>query len=235
MPRASVTRAQADLEAIDNPGSKREELLAILARQRAGGKVAESTEISSPGLDPYKKGKINSDVTTTTTSYAERQGDDREGARAAEGRPRRLHQDPVARQGGDGRQHHRPRRRGEEDQGLARRQGVAVEEKKSVEVERADGSKAGIETTKAKEISTKGASQTQTVKTTNFDGSSKTTTAKKGSSASDGKVIATKSSSVTTTSKSGTAISTDKSASGGFVAGKDGTGVQGRRRAAASR
>jgi hypothetical protein len=105
---------------------------------------------------------------------------------------------------------------------------VSQEEKKSVEVERADGSKAGIETSKAKELSTKGVSQTQTVKTTNFDGSSKAMTTKKGLEREDGKVIATKSSNVTTTSKSGTAISTDKNAGGGFVSGKDGTGVQGK-------
>ena len=40
-PRGRSPRAEADLEAIDSPGSKREELLAILARQKADGKVAE--------------------------------------------------------------------------------------------------------------------------------------------------------------------------------------------------
>ena len=120
----AVTRAQADLEAIDNPGSKREELMAILARQRAGGKVAEATEISSPGLDPYKKGKINSDVTATTTSYADGKATTekvREQQKVGlDGYTKTQSRDKEVTDG----KRHRPRRRGEEDQRLARRQGV---------------------------------------------------------------------------------------------------------------
>src|SRR5450755_44416 len=69
----TVDQAKADLEAIDNPASGREELVKILARHRTNAKVSEDIEVRSPGLDPYKK-SVNHDVTTTTTSYAKGQG-----------------------------------------------------------------------------------------------------------------------------------------------------------------
>ena len=220
-----VTRSEADLEAIDNPGSKREELVAILARQRSAGKVGEDIEIGSPGLDPYKKGKVNSDVTTTTTSYGkgkatteklrEQQKVGLDGYTKTQSRDKEVTDGKIT------------ARAGEEKKTKVSLTGkVSVEEKKSVEVELRDGRKAGVESTKAKEFSAKGAAQSQTVKKTNFDGSSTATTSKQEVERGDGKVTAKTSTSVTTTGKSGTATTTDKNASGGLIAGKGGVGAQ---------
>jgi hypothetical protein len=222
----AVARAQADLEAIDNPGTKREELLAILARQKAGGKVAEATEVNATGLDPYKKNKIDKDVTTTTTSYADGQ------AKTETVRTRQK-------VGLDGYTQTRSEEKAVTDGTTTARAShekktnvslggkVSTDETKKVEIERADGGKVALETKKSKEISLKGASQTQTATRTNADGSSTSVTAKKGIEREDGKVTATTSDSVTRTGKSGTAVTTEKGASGGFVDGKDGTGIQG--------
>jgi len=222
----AITQAETDLKAIDNPGAKREELLAILARQRVAGKIDEAIEISSPGLDPYKKGKVNRDVTTTTTSYADGKATTdkvREQQKVgADGYTKTQSRDKEVTDGNT------TARTGEAKKTNVSLGGkVSVEEKKSAEVELKDGRKAGVESTKSKEISTKGVSQSTTVKKTNFDGSSDSTTVKKGVERGDGKVTATKSSSVTTTNTSGTAKTTDKGVSGGVVSGKDGSGVQG--------
>jgi len=221
-----ITQAEADLKAIDNPGAKREELLAILARQRLAGKVDEAIEISSPGLDPYKKGKVNRDVTTTTTSYADGKATtDKQREQQKVGLDGYTKTQSRDKEVTDGKTTARTGEAKKTNVSLGGK--VSVEEKKSAEVELKDGRKAGVESTKAKEISAKGVSQSTTVKKTNFDGSSNSTTAKKGVERGDGKVTATKSSSVTTTNTSGTAKTTDKGVSGGVVSGKDGTGVQG--------
>ena len=222
----ALARAVADLEAIDNPGTKREELLAILARQKAGGKVAESTEITTTGLDPYKKGKINQDVTATTTSYANGKATT-ETVRTQQkvgpgGYTRTQSQEKAVTDGTN-----TARASHEQKTNVSLAGKVSTDETRKIEVERGDGSKTGLETKTSKEISLKGASQTQTATKTNGDGSSIATTAKKGIEREDGKVTATKSQSVTKTDKAGTAVTTDKGASGGFVNGKDGTGVQG--------
>ena len=223
----SLKRAQADLDAIDNPGSKREELLAILARQKAAGKVAEKTEITSPGLDPSKQGKLNKDATKTTTSYAD-----------GKAKTEKVHEQQKVGLGGYSKTQSRDQevtdgkttaRSSDEKKTQVSLTGkVTKEEKKSSEIELADGSKAGVERSKSQELSSKGASKTETVKQTNFDGSSNTVTKKQGIEREDGKVTANKSESVTKTNKSGTSVTTDKGASGGFVSGKDGSGVQGK-------
>jgi len=222
----AVTRAEADLEAIDNPGSKREELLAILARQKAGGKAAESTEITAAGLDPYKKGKLNTDVTATTTSYAKGKATT-ESVRSQQkvGLDGYTKTDSSEKTVTDGQTTARSSQETKTNVSLGGK--LSVEDKQSVEVQRSDGSKARLEVKKSKEISTKGASQTQTATLTKLDGSSTSKTSTQGVERGEGKVVATTSTSVTKTDASGTAKTTDKSASGGLVAGKNGMGAKG--------
>ena len=222
----AVARAEADLLAIDSPGTKREELLAILARQKAGGKVAESTEITATGLEPYKKGKINQDVTATTTSYANGKATT-ETVRTQQkvgldGYTSTKSQEKAVTDGTT-----TARALEEKKTKVSLGGKLSTEETRKIEVDRGEGSKASLETKKSNEIGLKGASQTQTATKTNSDGSSKSVTVKKGIEREDGKVTATTGRSVTKTGKSGTAVTTDKGASGGFVNGKDGTGLQG--------
>lgn len=221
----AITRAETDLEAIDNPGSKREELLAILARQQSAGKVGEDMDISSAGLDPYKKGKVNTDVSTTTTAYGngkattekvrEQQKLGLDGYTKTQSHDKEVTDGKLTARAGE-----------EKKTNVSLGGKVSVEEKKSAEVELRDGRKAGVESTQAKEFSTKGASHATTVKKTNFDGSSSSVTSKHEVERGDGKVTATTSNSVTKTNQSGAATTTDKGASGGVVAGKDGIGAQ---------
>ncbi len=221
----SVKRAEADLEAIDNPGSKREELLAILARQKAGGRVAEVTEISATGLDPYKKGKINSDVTATTTSYADgkattesvrsQQKVGLDGWTKTDSRDKAVTDGQVTRRASE-----------ETKTNVSLGGKLSNEQTKKVEVERADGSKAGVEVRKSQEVSSKGVSQSQTVKVSGFEGQSVAKTTSQGVERGDGQAVAKKGSSVTRTEKDGTATTVDKGANVGMVAGKDTIGAK---------
>jgi len=222
----AVARAEAELEAIDSPGTKREELLAILARQKAGGKVEAATEISATGLDPYKKNKINQDVTATTTSYADGKATT-ETVRTQrkvdlKGYTKTDSQEKAVTDGST-----TARASEEKKTNVSLGGKVSTETMQKIEVEREDGSKASLETKKAREISLKGASQTQTATRTNADGSSTSVSSKKGVEREDGKVTANASNNVTKTGKSGTAVTTEKGASGGLVDGKDGKGVEG--------
>jgi hypothetical protein len=222
----AVAQAHADLETIDNPGSKREQLLAILARQKTAGSVSEATEITSTGLDPYKKGKINKDVTATTTSYADGQAKT-ESVRSQQkvGLDGYTHTESHDKTVTDGQT--TARSSDEKKVNVSLTGKVTAEEKQSIEVEKADGSKAALETKKNKEISSKGASQTKTATVTKVDGSSVSNTTKQGVERGDGKIVGTAGTSVTKTNTSGTVNTTDKNVSGGMVAGKDGMGFKG--------
>lgn len=222
----AVKRAMADLEAIDNPGTKREELLAILARQKTAGSVSESTEITSTGLDPYKKGKVNKDVTATTTSYADgkvttesvrnQQKVGLDGYTKTESHEKTVTDGQTMARSAD-----------EKKVNVSLGGKVSVDEKQSIEVQKPDGSKAALEVKKNQEISSKGASQTKTATITKTDGSSDSKTTKQGVERGDGKVIGMAGTSVTKTDKSGTAMTSDKNVSGGVIAGKDGMGFKG--------
>jgi hypothetical protein len=215
----TVDQAKADLEAIDNPASGREELVRIMARHRSNGKVAEEMEISSPGLDSTRK-KVNHDVTTTTTSYEN-------GGATTETEHDKQH----VGMNGVTREHSTEKvvqtadstaRNSEEKKSHVSLTGKAsVETKKLTEIELADGRKSSAEHSTSKEISAKGAEQSETHKVTNLDGSGTSTTNKQSVERGEGQVTATTSASVTKTSKSGTDHTTDKKASGGFDA-KDG-------------
>src|SRR5439155_1441390 len=82
-----------------------------------------------------------------------------------------------------------------------------------------DGSKASVANTDAKEISAKGGSHTKTSATTNFDGSSNSTSKTHSVERGEGKVTAKTATSTTATSTSGTALKSDTSAIGGMIGG----------------
>ena len=209
-----IKESIADLEAIDNPGSRREELVSIMARRGARTHIESDIEVDSPGLDPYKK-SVNHDRTTTTTEYAD-------GKATTE----KVHDKQHVGIGGYNAEHSNEKvvqtkdstaRTSEEKKSHVSWTGKAsVEEKKVSEVELADGRKSSAEHSTAKEISAKGAEKTETHKVTNFDGSSSEKTKKQGVERGEGQVTATTSTTVTQTSKSGTAHATEKEASGGI-------------------
>ena len=218
----AIEQADADLEALDNPATRREELVTILARRRSGGSRATEIEVDSAGLKtPTPR---NHDVTTTTTSYADgkavvdKQRDQRHvglgGSTSTQAHETEVRNDKLAVRTGDEKTSH-----------VSVTGKASVETNKSIEVELADGRKASAVRTDAKEISAKGASHTQTTTTTNFDGSSTSATRTKSVERGEGKVTATTGSSTTSTSASGTQVKRDTSASGGMIAGKDGLGA----------
>jgi hypothetical protein len=220
----TLEEATEDLEAIANPGTRREELVKVLARQHVAGSRATETEIESPGLDK-KQTPRNHDVTTTTTSYADGKAvvdkvhDQRHvgigGSTTTHAHETEVRNDKLAVKTADEKTSH-----------LSTTGKYSVETKKNVEVELHDGKKASVEHKDSKEISAKGASHEHVVTQTNFDGSSKTTTNKQEVERGEGKITATASTNVKTTSASGATVQSGATAKAGVIAGKDGLGAQ---------
>jgi len=190
----TLEEATDDLEAIANPGTRREELVKILARQHVAGSRATETEIESPGLDK-KQTPRNHDVTTTTTSYADGKAvvdkvhDQRHvgigGATTTHAHETEVRNDKLAVKTADEKTSH-----------LSTTGKYSVETKKGVEIELHDGTKASVEHKDSKEVSAKGASHEHVVTRKNFDGSSSTTTNKQEVERGEGKVTGTASTSV---------------------------------------
>ncbi len=220
----AIEQADADLEALDSPQTRREELVTILARHRSGMSRGTEMEIDAAGLKPQTA--RNHDVTTTTTSYVDGEAvvdkvrEQRHvglgGSTSTQSHETEVRNDKLAVKTGDEKRTH-----------ISTTGKASVETKKSVEVELADGRKAAVGHTDSKEISAKGASHEHTVTRTNLDGSSSSSTSKHEVERGEGKVTAKTSTSVTTTSASGTSKTRDTGASGGLIAGKDGIGVHG--------
>jgi hypothetical protein len=220
----AMHEAHADLEALDSPNTKHEELVKILARR--GSRSTRATEVSydQAGLDtPTKR---NHDVTTTTTGYADGKAvvdkvrDHRHvgvgGSTTTHAHETEVSNDKLSVKTAD-----------EKTTKISTTGKYSVDTKKSVEVELADGRKAGATKTDAKEVSLKGAKHEQTTTVTHFDGSSDSKTRTREVERGEGKVVAKTGTSTTTTTASGTDTKRDTSASGGMIAGKDGYGATG--------
>jgi hypothetical protein len=220
----TIDAANADLEALDNPQSRQEEVVKILAKHGAGGSRATEVEMDTKGLKPGTP--RNHDVTTTTTSYdkgkaiVEKQRD--QSSLGVGGYTKTTSTDKevtsstlTARSGA------------EKKTQVSLAGKASVETKKTAEVELPDGRKAGVERTEATEISRKGASQTKTEKKTNFDGSSTANTTTRSLEREDGKLVAKSGTSTTTTTATGTATKRDTNVTFGGVNNKDGVGATG--------
>ena len=220
--KKALDQAGADLEAIDNPGTHREELIAILARNKSNAHLASEIEVDATGLDPYKR-KVEKDVTTTTTSYAngrssvDKVRDQRKVG--ADGVTQTHSRETEMRSGGSA-----VRSSSEKKTNVSFAGKVTREEKKSIEVEAADGSTSKREVGTSTEVSAHGASQTKTTTKTNFDGSSTSASRTGGVERGEGKLGATAGASSTRTDSSGRAVTTSGKGSGGMLAGKDGIG-----------
>jgi hypothetical protein len=67
----AVARAEADLEAIDSPGTGARSCWRSWLGRRRAARSPSRPRSATTGLDPVQEGKINQDVTATTTSYAD--------------------------------------------------------------------------------------------------------------------------------------------------------------------
>ena len=220
-----MDQADADLRAIDSPGTGREALLAIMARRGSKAKVEEEIDVRVPGLDPYKK-SVNHDRTTTTSSYENGKATvdtvrDKQHIGVGGYTKEHSHETEITTGGSTA------RTSDEKKTKVSTGGKVSVEKKTATEVELADGRKSGVEHVDAREISAKGGSHEKTTKVTHLDGSGTTTTKKNEIERGEGQITAKTGTSVTNTSASGTAHTTDKSAKGGVIAGKDGYGAHG--------
>jgi len=221
-----LAEIEADLGTIGNAGAKREALVAVLARNGAGGKVAERVETTGLGLHSFNENPLKRDVTTTRTSYEngkatvekrhETSKVDLHGVTSTQSKEKEVTSANLS-----------VRTSEEKKTNVSVTGKVSIDRSTKTEVELPDGRKSSLENGRASEFSAKGASQTQTVKKVNFDGSGAATTVKNEFERGEGKATATSSSSVTNTSASGTGRTTDKKASGGLIAGKDGIGAGG--------
>lgn len=221
-----LARIEADLEAIGDGGTKREELVAVLARHRAGGSVKEQVESVGLGLHSFNENPLKRDVTTTTTSYengratVEKRRDasqvDLHGLTSTQSKEKEVSSANLTARTSD-----------EKKTNVSLGGKLSIDETEKTEIELPDGRTSSLENSAASEFSTKGASQTKTVAKTNFDGSGSSVTAKKGVERGEGKLTATQETSVTTTSTKGVERTTEKKASGGLIAGDKGVGAGG--------
>ena len=152
---AAIERADADLEALANPSTRHEDLVAIKARHGAKGSMAPQIEVDSAGkLTP---GKATSRDTTVTTTSLDKGKATVEKTRTAtklgvDGVSSTQSHDKVV-TGKDG-----VVRTGASNTSKMSLTGKAsVERKASHEVELADGRKAGVEASTTSEVSAGGA------------------------------------------------------------------------------
>jgi len=223
--KKTFDRAVADLEAIDSPATKQEQLVALLARRGAKGSAAEHVEVDVKGLDPNKR-SLNKDATTTISSY-----DNGKGVIDKVHDQRHVGVDGVSQSHAETHETHSEagvRRVGSETNTHVSTDGhVSHTEKSSDEFETADGRKAKIEHAKSVEASSHGVSQSKTTTTTHLDGSGTATTANIGAERGDGRAGLAFGGSRTDTDAAEHATTGSGKGSAGMIAGKDGLGAYG--------
>ena len=219
----AVAQLQKDLEALDSPATSREEHVRILARSQSKDTAVGLSEIdlhqdkldAKPGekhetrtTTAYGKGKATVEKTEKKRTYGLdglTVSNSKETETSFEGNTIKT---------------------GEETKTNVSLTGkVSREEKKSVEIETADGKKMQVEKTSSAEISAGGVSGTKTEKSGHRDGSSDETSVSGGVERGDGKIAAVASKSTTATDASGDAVTTGKKGKVGGIAGKDGYGA----------
>ena len=219
----AVTQLQKDLKALDSPATSRDEHVRILARAESKDTAIGLSEVDlhqdNLGRKPGEKHE-----TRTTTAY------DNGKATIEKTEKKRTYgldgltvsnskQTETSFEGNTV-------KTGEEKKTNVSLTGkVSREEKKSVEIETADGKKMKVEKTSSAEISAGGVSGTQTQKSEHRDGSSDETSLSGGIERGDGKIAAVAGKSTTATDASGDAVTTGKKGKVGGIAGKDGYGA----------
>jgi hypothetical protein len=218
----AIEQADADLQALGNPATRREELVKILVRHRSGGSRATEIEVDTAGLQaPTAR---NHDVTTTTTAYG--------GGKAVVDKVRDQRQLGLAgstsTQSRDTQEHSASgvvRTSTEKKTHISSTGKYRHDEKKSIEVQTHDGKAAKLEQGQSTQISAQGGSRTTTTARENADGSSSSTIKTIGAERGEGKAGVSADASATKTDASGHAVTTSAKGGGGMMAGKDGYGA----------
>ena len=221
--KKEVTQLQEDLEALDNPATTRDEHVRILARSRSKDTAVGLSEIdlhpdnlaSKPGekhetqtTTSYENGKASVEKTEKKRSYG------LDGLTVSNSKETETTFDGNTVKTGE-----------EKKTNVSLTGKVSREEKKSVEIETADGKKMKVEKTSSAEISAEGVSGTRTEKSEHRDGSSNETSSTGGVERGDGKIAAVVGKSTTATDASGDAVTKDTKGKVGGIAGKDGYGA----------
>jgi hypothetical protein len=209
-----IDELDKDAEALDNPGTKNEEYVAILARHKAAARVAKSTEVDLHEENLSKK-KGEKHETTTTTSYAD-------GAAVVDKTEMTFEKGSV-------------KTEDERKTKVSTTGKLTHEHKKSIEVEHADGKKTTLEKSTEVEVSKEGVGASKTTTISNRDGSSTSEKKSGGVERGEGKLGAVYGKDTTRTDASGTATTRGAKGKGGMVAGKDGYGGFGEGTASVSR
>lgn len=208
-------QAQADLEALDNPEAKREELAGIVARHKSSSNVVEHTEVDKHENAGRKPGPTH--VTTTKTSVKDGMAKvEKTDVRRSIGLGGVTQTESHEREFTTGERTLRSSDETKTQVGLGR---YSSERTDKSELERADGNKLSVEETRSIEVGKEGYKKTATRTVTQTDGSSTSTATTKAMDRGEGKVGLSGERAVTATDASGTATTKGGSAKGGLTNG----------------
>ncbi|MEO8525425.1 MAG: hypothetical protein ABI460_11950 [Caldimonas sp.] len=212
--------AQADLEKLDDPETKREELDAIVARRGKNANVGRQVDVDTHDGDKHLPGEKH--VTTTTTSV--------------ENGTAKVDKTEVERKIGPGSVTQKTSRETERttaDQSVRRStesetkvslKGVSRETSDKIEIERG-GKTVSVEEKHSLEVGKEGVTGSKTRTITGSDGSSVSTKTSSGLVRGEGQVGASASTEKTRTDKSGNESSKGLSSKTAVLAGEDGYGL----------
>ena len=222
--QAKLTRVLADIEAIEDPLTRREELVKVLARGGSKAQLGEITEVEA--ALGAKGGALNEIKQATTTT-------------SVKGGVGEIHKDEVSAKVGldgvtakKGEQTERVWKDGSvktsnETQVKVGPGGLAVDQTRSTEAE-FKGKSAKLEESNSFEVGKEGVKRTQSVKSTLSDGSSREEKRSSGLERGEGQLGLGKGKTVTTTDAAGQVLTKGAKGSGGLVAGDDGLGAYGK-------
>lgn len=215
-----LAQLHADLAAIEDPTTRREELVKLLARAKAGGRAGDLIEVETARGATDQKFNERKQV-TTETSYGDGEAKvvkNEDTLRVGLDGITKTGSTETLRQDADG----SSKVSGQKTVKLGPG-GVSVDRKDAVEFE-ADGKTWGSENTASFEAGAGGVKSTQGTKTTRADGSSLETQRDKAVERGDGQLGVREGGSFTKTDADGNATSGSKSARTGLLAGDDGLG-----------
>lgn len=212
--------AQSDLEKLDDPETKREELDAIVARRDRKANVGRQIDVDTHGGDKHLPGEKH--VTTTTTSVengtarVEKTEDERKiGLGSVTQKTSTEKEATTADQ---------TVKESHEKETKVSLKGYSKETSDKVEIERG-GKTVSVEEKRSLEVGKEGISGSKTRTVTGSDGSSMSTTTSSGLVRGEGQVGVSASKEKTRTDKSGNASTKGVSAKTGVTAGEDGYGI----------
>ncbi len=212
--------AQADLEKLDNPDTKREELDAIVARRDRKAQVGRQIDVDTHGGDKHLPGEKH--VTTTTTSVengtarVEKTENERKiGPGSVTQKTSTEKETTTADQ---------TVKESHEKETKVSLKGYSKETSDKTEIERG-GKTVSVEDKSSLEIGKEGVSGSKTRTITGSDGSSMSTKTSSGLVRGEGQVGVAASTEKTRTDKSGKASTKGLSAKTGVTAGEDGYGL----------